>query len=99
MWMGPIAFRFYVYAAISYIRSDAATGDSGIISCFASLLEFRLEFEAKELQPVAEELASICTYIVQHYDRFDLTPEIYGDVRTRFKALQQVFAQQIRTQS
>src|SRR6185436_18816876 len=60
MFMGPIAFRFYVHAAINYIRSQAATGDSSIIDCFAGILEFRLEFEAHELVPVAAQLASVC---------------------------------------
>src|SRR5260221_12216404 len=80
MWMGPIAFRFYVPALIHYIKSEAATGDSDIISCFAGLVEFRLEHEAAELLPIAEQLASVCDYIIQHYGRFDLSREIYGDL-------------------
>ena len=94
MFMGPSAFRFYVQAAISYIRSEASTGDSAIASCFASLLEHRLEYEAEELRPVAEHLAGICGYIVEHYDRFDLTPEIFGDLRPRFQTLRQAFVHQ-----
>lgn len=91
MFMGVGAFRFYVQAAISYIRSDSATGDSAIASCLASILEFRLEYETAELRPVADQLASICGYIVEHYERFDLAPEIFGDVRARFQLLQQRF--------
>lgn len=94
MFMGPSAFRFYVQAAITYIQSEVSTGDSAIISCFASLLEHRLEFEAEELRPVAELLAAICGYVVEHYDRFDLTPEIFGDLRPRFQTLQQTFLRQ-----
>jgi hypothetical protein len=97
MFMGPIAFRFYVQAAINYIRSDAAKGDSDIINCFAGILEHRLEFEAEELVPVAPQLASICAYILQRYDRFMLTPEIYGDLHPRFQALEQTFLRQIHT--
>ena len=89
--MGIGAFRFYVQAAISYIRSDASTGDSAIISCLASILEFRLEHEAAELSSVADMLASICGYVVAHYERFDLESEIFGDVRARFQKLQQTF--------
>ncbi len=44
MFMGPAAFRFYVQAAISYLQSKSATGDSDMINCFASILEFRLEY-------------------------------------------------------
>lgn len=97
MWMGPVAFRFYVQALIHYIRSEAATGDSDIINCFAGLLEFRLDNEAKEMVPVARQLVSICSYIAEHYDRFDMTPGIYGDVRSRFQALRQTFSRCVPT--
>ncbi len=54
MWMGPVAFRYYVEAAIRYIQSDCAANDSGMIDCFAGLLEFRLQHEAKQLVPIAK---------------------------------------------
>jgi len=57
MFMGPSAFRFYVQAAINYIQSEAATGDSDIVNCIAGILESRLEFEPDELVAVAERLA------------------------------------------
>src|SRR5260221_10826007 len=94
MFMGASAFRFYVQAAITYIQSEAATGDSAIVSCFASILEHRLEYEAEELRPVADRLAAICGYVIEHYSRFDLTPEIYCDIRPRFQKLQQTFLRQ-----
>jgi hypothetical protein len=95
MFMGPIAFRFYVQAAISYIQSDAATEDSAIISCFAGVLEHRVEFEAEELVAIAPQLASICRYILEHYDSFCLNSEIDGDLRLRFQALEQTFSRQL----
>ena len=91
MWMGPVAFRYYVHAAIRYMQSEAGTGGSDMINCFAGLLEFRLEYELAELVPVATELVSICAYIIEHGDRFNLTPEIYGDVCARVQTLQQAF--------
>jgi hypothetical protein len=91
MWMGPVAFRYYVHAAIRYIQSKEAIGDSGIINGLVALLEFRLEHEAAELVPVARELISICGYMIEHYERFNLTPEIFGDVRSRILRLQQTF--------
>jgi hypothetical protein len=97
MFMGAPAFRFYVHAVISYIHSAAATGDSDIISCFTSILEHRLEFEAGELVSVAPLLASVCRYIIENYDRFALTPEIYGDLRPRYQSLEQAFLRQIHT--
>lgn len=90
-FMGPAAFRFYVQAAISYLRSDSATGDSDMINCFAGVLGFRLEYEADELVPVAQMLSSVCGFIVLNYERFDVTPNIYGDLRPRYESLQKAF--------
>ena len=81
MWMGPVAFRYYAPAAISYIQSEAATGDADIVSCFVGLLEFRLEHEPQGLVAIAGELASVCGYITDHYEQFDVTPEVHGDLR------------------
>lgn len=97
MFMGASAFRFYVSAAIGYIQSEAATHDSDIIICFASILEHRLEFEAEKLVAVASQLFAVCRYILAHYDRFDLSPEVYGDLRPRFQLLEQTFLRQMHT--
>jgi hypothetical protein len=92
MFMGPVAFRFYVPAFISYIQSGSAAGDSDIINCFTVLLEYRLESEPAEMVPTAELLASACTFIIDHYDSFDVSPEIYGDLRPRLAGLRETFS-------
>ena len=97
MFMGASAFRFYVQAAISYIQSEAATSDSDIINCFAGLLDHRLESEAEELVAVAPQLASVCRYILEHYGKFTVMPDIYGDLRPRFQTLEQAFLRQTHT--
>jgi len=87
MFMGPVAFRFYVRAAINYIESESARGDSDMINCFFGILKSRLKNNAKEIAPITTTLAAICSYIVTHYDKFDLTESVYGDLRPRFAAL------------
>ena len=87
MWMGPVAFRYYVKAAIHYIQSDEASCDSDMIHAFAGILEFHLHAKPYELISIAGELLSTCDYIIQNNDRYDLTPEIYGNVRSRFAVL------------
>ena len=91
MFMGPAAFRFYVQAAIRYLQRESAIRDSDMINCFASVLEFRLEYEADQLVPVAGVLSSVCGFIVLNYERFDVTPNICGDLRPRYEALQKCF--------
>ncbi len=95
MWMGPAAFRFYIKAAIRYVQSEAASGDADAINCIAGLFNFRLEREPAEIAPVAAELVSACNYIIEHYEKFNAEPEIYGDLRGRFRKLQQAFSQMI----
>jgi hypothetical protein len=92
MWMGPVAFRFYVEAAIRYLRSPAAKGDDAMVSCLAAIIQFRLEYEPREVVPVAPQLHSICDYIDRNWDKFDVNPEIYVGRRERYKALQQTLA-------
>ncbi len=92
MWMGVVAFRYYLPAVVQFVRSEAATDDSDFIAHFASTLEFRLEYEAQELQPVAAQLADLCRYIVEHWSRFESGSEFYDDVRTRYQTLQQTFS-------
>jgi hypothetical protein len=89
--MGPVGFRFYVEATIRYLRSDAVTGDSDAINSFTGLLKYRLRYGPAELDQVAASLASVCDYIVLNYERFDLTLEIYGDLRPLVQTLHLVF--------
>ena len=89
MWMGPVAFQYYVIAVIQYIRSPESKGDSDAIHCFLGLLEFRFEWDPNSLQPIAKELADVGRFIVEHFDRFDAAPEIYGAMRPRYEILVQ----------
>jgi hypothetical protein len=87
MWMGPTAFQFYVIAAIRYIKSSESKRDSDAINCFLGLLEFRLKYEAESLRPIGKELTETCRFIVERYDQFDVTPDIYGELRPRYEQL------------
>ena len=96
MWMGPVAFRFYLAAGIDYLQSELASGNAGAVNAFTGMLEFRLEFEPVELRPVIPRLVSICQYILQNWDRYvGDSPEVYADVRQRCQALPQAFARMV----
>ncbi len=85
-WMGAAAFRFYVMAFISYLKSEHAKDDPDAINGFA----FNLEWWAKkprEVSPIAAELAEACRYVVEHYKKFGAKPEIYGDLRPQYEVL------------
>jgi len=57
-----------------------------------------LEYEAEELRPVAKHLAAACGYIIERYDRFDLTLDVYGDIRPRYRALREAFLRQMESE-
>ncbi len=90
MWMGPIAFRYYVTAASRYLESEAATHDSHMVNCFVNLLEFRWQHEPKELTPIAEQLYAICAYLIENCGKFNLGPEL-EHIRPRLDALRETF--------
>ncbi len=96
MWMGPVAFRYYLTAVVQFVGSEAATDESDFIAHFAGTLEFRLEYESQELQPVAEQLVALCGYIVAHWSRFEVDSAGYGDVRAQYQTLQQAFARLLK---
>ena len=88
-WMGISAFRFYVIAYFQYLQSLEAEGDSDGVSCLVGVLEFRLEGEREGLLPIAKQVVEICRYIISNYSRFDILPDIYGDLRPRCEKLVQ----------
>lgn len=74
MSMGPVAFRYYILAAIRYLRNESATGQVAFVTGFILALELRLQDEPEELVPIADELAAICGYIIKQYDRLGRLP-------------------------
>ena len=91
MWMGAVGFRFYINAAIRYVHSEGAECDSDIVSCLATIFEFRLKHDSSGLQHIAEPLVRFCYYVVEHFDRFDASPEFFGALRSRYRALVATF--------
>ena len=93
MWMGPVAFRFYVDAAINYVKSEHATGDSDFIAFLATTLEHRLRGdEPTNLLPAASKLAEACRYVLGAWAKFSEGAEAYGDVRARYVELEREFS-------
>ncbi|MBX3451499.1 MAG: hypothetical protein KF777_18165 [Planctomycetaceae bacterium] len=92
MWMGPAAFRYYLQAVVQFVRSESASASPEFIAHFAKTLEFRLEYEPRELQPVAEQLVVLCRYVTENWSRFEAGCEAYDNVHARYETLQQAFS-------
>lgn len=86
-YMRPEAFRFYLLPAIKYLLSEHASGDSDAASTFCYVLESRLEHDPDALVPIAPVVLDAIEKIVAGFERFECSPEIYGDVPARYKAV------------
>ena len=60
MWMGPKAFCFYLPAVLEHFRQES---DPDLVSFIASVLEFRLEHDAKDIEPSYPTIAAICAHL------------------------------------
>ena len=70
MYMGPVAFRFYLPAVAQVLRSGPPPAQ-GLIDWFASVLRIRLEKEPHGLVPVAQQLAALCDEVATRWSRFN----------------------------
>jgi len=86
-YMRAPAFRFYLPAAIKYLLSEDANGDADAASTFCYVLESRLARDPAALIPIAPAVEDAIQKILANFDRFECSPEAYGDVPSRYKAL------------
>jgi hypothetical protein len=87
MWMGPIAFRFYVSAAINYLLSEEAENDAYAASSFCSLIGFRLDHKPADVVPVGPVIREGIIGVLKDFDRYGPDIAIFGDVAGRYQAL------------
>lgn len=88
MWMGPIAFRFYVIAAIRYLTRSPRGALCG--ADFASVIGFRLDYEPGELKPVVDELFAAFASLSAHAESSQLEVnerEAIANVHSRLSKL------------
>jgi hypothetical protein len=62
MWMGPKAFCYYLPAVLEHFRQEA---DPDLVAFIASVLEFRLEHDAKDIRQSFATIAAICAHLLE----------------------------------
>jgi hypothetical protein len=87
MWMGPVGFGYYVDAAIRFLGSPAADADSDSVCMFLSAVEYQVEHNLPRIRPASGRLAAALGDLLADLARFDIDPDIYGDVPARVAAL------------
>jgi hypothetical protein len=86
MWMGPLAFDFYLQAVISYLQSHHSTGDTDTINCMYSTVQHRSN-EAGFLPVTVERVIPMIDCILTSYAKFEVDKTIYGDLFTSYSKL------------
>ena len=85
MWMGPRAFAFYLQSAFNYLQSDASVDDDHFVSCIFDVISFRRQQE--EFGLARDLVIELCTYVIEHYDKFAVDGDIYGDLLQKYEGL------------
>lgn len=70
-YLGPVAFRFYVPAAIKFLHDDLPNTDPPNFSWFAHVIDMWLDYQRDELKPVADSLSCLFEEYLVQYSRFD----------------------------
>jgi hypothetical protein len=87
--MGPVAFGYYVQAAISFLLSKDANFQSDAVHTFCHVIENRLA-ETDPRQQVVKVfplLRDAIRSILDDFERFDSSIEIYGDLEGQYRVL------------
>lgn len=70
-YIGPVAFRFYVPAAIKYLHDELSNTNPPTVSWFIYVIESWLDYHPHELKPVASALSRLFEQYLAQYLRFD----------------------------
>ncbi|HAM21732.1 MAG TPA: hypothetical protein DCQ04_05545 [Actinobacteria bacterium] len=87
MWMGPVAFRFYLPAAHAYFASVESDGDSSSADSIIGILEQRLTSEREEMLLARTAIVSLLDTLLARYQAFEVAEEIWGDLRPKIANL------------
>ena len=96
VFMGPVAFRYYLPAAVAMIRSDAAVNNPDLLMSFLTVMDCQLIDEFRVSKHLAGYLeADVCSYLLDSWDKFGTsgnfqTNEFEGD-SCRCRRLHQKF--------
>jgi hypothetical protein len=90
--MGPVGFRYYVVAAVNYLKGENSVGDDSMASAFGGLVAWRINQDSQGLTEVLPVIRGAVQYVLEHVDKFDFDLEdgrdtIYGDVAGDYREL------------
>lgn len=91
LWMGPAAFGYYVRAACRFFLSQWSTALADDVNHFPTVFGVRLDEnhvgEISLWSSAIPECLAVCRHVLANYDRYEIEPEIYGDLRPEYRDL------------
>lgn len=91
MWMGPVAFCYYVEAAAAYLLDPKVVADDDDLSAFCTAVEFQLECHREEIEPARPRLLEVVRKYLRERasvrDEFE-DEEMRADLKRRYRDLE-----------
>ncbi len=69
-WMGPVAFVYYLPAAVAYVASPACTGDGDFVAALGSVVRFRLEHDGAAVGAALPTILRLTEVVLTAPERF-----------------------------
>lgn len=91
MWMGPIAFRYYLPAVHAYFVGEQSNGDANSVDSIIGIVEHRLAFEAEFVLQAYPVVVPLLDTLLSRYQAFEISEEILGDLRSKVLLLRRSF--------
>ena len=85
LWMGPVAFRYYLPALTRYFTEFGSEVDADCITSILLTFNSRLENEPAECLPVRRDMENILISMLSRYDELGVNEDIYGDLRQELR--------------
>ena len=93
MWMGPMAFAFYLQAAANYVCGSQSEGDLSFVDSVIRVIDFRSD--EPQIRLAFEPMGRIVAHVVDNFDRFTIDPEVGQQVLARYRGVQKWLSAQI----
>ena len=87
MSMGPVAFKFYIRAAIDYAESDEARFDCDIARTVVLLLDHKWHYEAGHVADLRELFLGYAERLIERMSSMDFQSEIDHRLKRKVERL------------
>jgi hypothetical protein len=85
LFMGPVAFRFYLPAAIQYADSSDAATDAYVAGTMLMVMKHRWEFDRKAIDSARDSMLRYCEGVLERLATIEVDPDVDGDLGGSFR--------------